>query len=274
MGSCAPPTRSATTPCWPTTSARRTRSRPRPAPTSRSVTSTTWPSPSGPARRSGPSPCPEPPVLFLDPLLRPSGMLSSLPLWLLLLPFSTPLLPFPFPEPFPVLFPAPLLRLSGTSSSLPLLQLPEGRRVPPRARNHPWTDSWLPCRSSVVPAAARSYCSCRKEEEVSPRARYHRSCSGSAAEAQWYAQQLAALAPAAPLQYTAASLPVAGTIPGLAPGSPAEAQWYQQQLAAIAAAGRKKRSLPVPGTIPGLISGSPAEAQWYQQQLAHIALQG
>merc|ERR1712098_572463 len=89
--------------------------------------STTWPSPSGPARRSGPSPCPEPPVLFLDPLLRPSGMLSSLPLWLLLLPFSTPLLPFPFPEPFPVLFPAPLLRLSGTSSSLPLLQLPEGR---------------------------------------------------------------------------------------------------------------------------------------------------
>merc|ERR1712098_82216 len=97
---------------------------------------------------------------------------------------------------------------------------------------------------------------------------------GSAAEAQWYAQQLAALAPAAPLQYTAASLPVAGTIPGLAPGSPAEAQWYQQQLAAIAAAGRKKRSLPVPGTIPGLISGSPAEAQWYQQQLAPIALQG
>jgi len=97
---------------------------------------------------------------------------------------------------------------------------------------------------------------------------------GSAAEAQWYQQQLAALAPAAPLQYTSASLPVSGTIPGLAPGSPAEAQWYQQQLAAIAAAGRKKRSLPVPGTIPGLIPGSEAEAQWYAAQLKLIALQG
>merc|ERR1712235_94030 len=97
---------------------------------------------------------------------------------------------------------------------------------------------------------------------------------GSAAEAQWYQQQLAALAPAAPLQYTSASLPVSGTIPGLAPGSAAEAQWYQQQLAAIAAAGRKKRSLPVPGTIPGLIPGSEAEAQWYAAQLKLIALQG
>merc|ERR1712098_30255 len=197
MGSCAPPTRSATTPCWPTTSARRTRSRPRPAPTSRSVTSTTWPSPSGPARRSGPSPCPEPPVLFLDPLLRPSGMLSSLPLWLLLLPFSTPLLPFPFPEPFPDLSPAPLPRLSGTSSSSLILQLPEGRGglslcpEPPvlfpdpllrpsgmlsslplwllllpfstQLLLSPWLEPSpallrLPCRGSVVPAAARSYC--------------------------------------------------------------------------------------------------------------------
>merc|ERR1711972_132003 len=70
--------------------------------------------------------------------------------------------------------------------------------------------------------------------------------------------------------YTSASLPVAGTIPGLAPGSAAEAQWYQQQLAAIAAAGRKKRSLPVPGTT-GLVPGSAAEAQWYQQQLAALA---
>merc|ERR1711872_471433 len=96
---------------------------------------------------------------------------------------------------------------------------------------------------------------------------------GSAAEAQWYQQQLAALAPAAPLQYTSASLPVSGTIPGLAPGSPAEAQWYQQQLAAIAAAGRKKRSLPVPGTT-GLVPGSAAEAQWYAAQLKLIALQG
>merc|ERR1740128_1500532 len=40
---------------------------------------------------------------------------------------------------------------------------------------------------------------------------------GSAAEAQWYQQQLAALAPVAPTQYTVASLPVSGTIPGLAP---------------------------------------------------------
>ena len=94
---------------------------------------------------------------------------------------------------------------------------------------------------------------------------------GSAAEAQWYQQQLAALAPVAPTQYTVASLPVSGTIPGLTPGSAAEAQWYQQQLQAIAAAGRKKRSLPVPGTIPGLISGSAAEAQWYAAQLIHSA---
>merc|ERR1711936_483484 len=68
------------------------------------------------------------------------------------------------------------------------------------------------------------------------------------------------------------SLPVPGTT-GLVPGSAAEAQWYQQQLAHIAMLnGRSKRSLPVPGTIPGLVPGSAAEAQWYQQQLAHIAL--
>merc|ERR1712133_94966 len=67
------------------------------------------------------------------------------------------------------------------------------------------------------------------------------------------------------------SLPVPGTT-GLVPGSAAEAQWYQQQLAQIALiAGRKKRSLPVPGTT-GLVPGSAAEAQWYQQQLAQIAL--
>merc|ERR1712102_206796 len=67
------------------------------------------------------------------------------------------------------------------------------------------------------------------------------------------------------------SLPVPGTT-GLVPGSAAEAQWYQQQLAQIAlTAGRKKRSLPVPGTT-GLVPGSAAEAQWYQQQLAQIAL--
>merc|ERR1712198_774816 len=42
------------------------------------------------------------------------------------------------------------------------------------------------------------------------------------------------------------SLPVPGTT-GLVPGSAAEAQWYQQQLAQIAlTAGREKRSLPVP----------------------------
>merc|ERR1712198_179059 len=59
---------------------------------------------------------------------------------------------------------------------------------------------------------------------------------------------------------------------GLVPGSAAEAQWYQQQLTQIAlTAGRKKRSLPVPGTT-GLVPGSAAEAQWYQQQLAQIAL--
>merc|ERR1711915_824643 len=51
------------------------------------------------------------------------------------------------------------------------------------------------------------------------------------------------------------SLPVPGTT-GLVPGSAAEAQWYQQQLAQIAlTAGRKKRSLPVPGTT-GLVPGS------------------
>eukprot|EP00091_Calanus_sinicus_P018294 TRINITY_DN4125_c0_g1_i13.p1 TRINITY_DN4125_c0_g1~~TRINITY_DN4125_c0_g1_i13.p1 ORF type:complete len:174 (-),score=57.05 TRINITY_DN4125_c0_g1_i13:196-717(-) len=49
------------------------------------------------------------------------------------------------------------------------------------------------------------------------------------------------------------SLPVPGTT-GLVPGSAAEAQWYQQQLAQIAlVGGRKKRALPVPGTIPGLV---------------------
>merc|ERR1712243_442318 len=67
------------------------------------------------------------------------------------------------------------------------------------------------------------------------------------------------------------SLPVPGTT-GLVPGSAAEAQWYQQQLAQIALLnGRKKRSLPVPGTT-GLVPGSAAEAQWYQQQLSQIAL--
>merc|ERR1711862_726377 len=67
------------------------------------------------------------------------------------------------------------------------------------------------------------------------------------------------------------ALPVPGTT-GLVSGSAAEAQWYQQQLAQIALnLGRKKRALPVPGTT-GLVSGSTAEAQWYQQQLAQIAL--
>merc|ERR1712243_43753 len=48
------------------------------------------------------------------------------------------------------------------------------------------------------------------------------------------------------------SLPAPGTT-GLVPGSAAEAQWYQQQLAQIALLnGRKKRSLPVPGTT-GLV---------------------
>ena len=70
------------------------------------------------------------------------------------------------------------------------------------------------------------------------------------------------------------SLPVPGTT-GLVPGSAAEAQWYQQQLAQIALInGRKKRSLPVPGTIPGLVPGSAAEAYWYQAQLAQIANHG
>merc|ERR1712198_750814 len=67
------------------------------------------------------------------------------------------------------------------------------------------------------------------------------------------------------------SPPVPGTT-GLVPGSAAEAQWYQQNLAQIALNnGRKKRSLPVPGTT-GLVPGSAAEAQWYQQNLAQIAL--
>merc|ERR1711868_110547 len=93
---------------------------------------------------------------------------------------------------------------------------------------------------------------------------------GSAAEAQWYQQQLAQIALTAGRKKR--SLPVPGTIPGLVPGSVAEAQWYQQQLTAIANLnGRKKRSLPVPGTT-GLVPGSAAEAQWYQQQLAQIAL--
>merc|ERR1712133_13933 len=88
---------------------------------------------------------------------------------------------------------------------------------------------------------------------------------GSAAEAQWYQQQLAQIALTAGRKKR--SLPVPGTIPGLVPGSPAEAQWYQAQLVhqqQLIAGGRKKRSLPVPG--------SAAEAQWYQQQLAQIAL--
>merc|ERR1712114_11443 len=90
---------------------------------------------------------------------------------------------------------------------------------------------------------------------------------GSAAEAQWYQQNLAQIALNNGRKKR--SLPVPGTIPGLVPGSAAEAQWYQAQLAAIA--GRKKRSLPVPGTT-GLVPGSAAEAQWYQQNLAQIAL--
>merc|ERR1719282_2026442 len=54
------------------------------------------------------------------------------------------------------------------------------------------------------------------------------------------------------------SLPVPGTT-GLVPGSAAEAQWYQQQLSQLALiGGRKKRSLPVPGTT-GLVPGSAAE---------------
>merc|ERR1711868_291628 len=91
---------------------------------------------------------------------------------------------------------------------------------------------------------------------------------GSAAEAQWYQQQLAQIALINGRKKR--SLPVPGTIPGLVPGSPAEAYWYQAQLSQIAL-GRKKRSLPVPGTT-GLVPGSAAEAQWYQAQLAAIAL--
>merc|ERR1712079_517736 len=85
--------------------------------------------------------------------------------------------------------------------------------------------------------------------------------TGSAAEAQWYQQQLAQIALINGRKKR--SLPVPGTT-GLVPGSAAEAQWYQQQLAHIALMnGRKKRSLPVPGTT-GLVPGSAAEAQWYQ----------
>merc|ERR1712113_1045801 len=92
---------------------------------------------------------------------------------------------------------------------------------------------------------------------------------GSAAEAQWYQAQLAAIA-----GRKKRSLPVPGTT-GLVPGSAAEAQWYQQNLAQIALNnGRKKRSLPVPGTIPGLVPGSVGEAQWYQAQLAALAPAG
>merc|ERR1712013_671330 len=86
---------------------------------------------------------------------------------------------------------------------------------------------------------------------------------GSAAEAQWYQQQLTQLGLIGGRKKRA--LPVPGTT-GLVPGSAAEAQWYQQNLAQIALiAGRKKRALPVPGTT-GLVPGSAAEAQWYQQQ--------
>jgi hypothetical protein len=48
---------------------------------------------------------------------------------------------------------------------------------------------------------------------------------------------LAALAPRANVA-PASPLPVPGTT-GLVPGSAAEAQWYQQQLTALAALGRK-----------------------------------
>merc|ERR1711942_577679 len=95
---------------------------------------------------------------------------------------------------------------------------------------------------------------------------------GSAAEAQWYQQQLTQIALIGGRKKRA--LPVPGTT-GLVSGSAAEAQWYQQNLAQIALiAGRKKRSLPVPGTIPGLVPGSVGEAQWYQAQLEHIAQNG
>merc|ERR1712130_320688 len=98
---------------------------------------------------------------------------------------------------------------------------------------------------------------------------------GSAAEAQWYQQQLAQIALLAGRKKRSAqigiNLPVSGTIPGLVPGSIGEAQWYQQQLQHIANLNGRKRSLPVPGTT-GLVPGSAAEAQWYQQQLAQIAL--
>ena len=70
------------------------------------------------------------------------------------------------------------------------------------------------------------------------------------------------------------SLPVPGTT-GLVPGSAAEAQWYQQQLAQIAlVGGRKKRALPVPGTILGLVPGSIGESHCYQPQLAQVVLVG
>merc|ERR1712058_149973 len=88
---------------------------------------------------------------------------------------------------------------------------------------------------------------------------------GSAAEAQWYTQNLAQIA----LNNGRKKRSL------LVPGSAAEAQWYQQNLAQIALNnGRKKRSLPVPGTIPGLVPGSIGEAQWYQAQLAALAPAG
>ena len=91
---------------------------------------------------------------------------------------------------------------------------------------------------------------------------------GSAAEAQWYQQQLAQIALIAGRKKR--ELPVPGTIPGLVSGSAAEAQWYQQQLAQIALlASRTKREVPTPGTVPGLVSGSAAEAQWYAALLTH-----
>merc|ERR1712098_772464 len=87
--------------------------------------------------RGGLSPCPVPPVLFPDPLLRPSGMLSSLPLWLLLLPCRGSVVP---------------------ATACRYCSCRKEEEVPPPARNHPRTDLRLPCRGSVVPAAARPYC--------------------------------------------------------------------------------------------------------------------
>lgn len=62
------------------------------------------------------------------------------------------------------------------------------------------------------------------------------------------------------------SLPVPGTT-SLVPGSAAEAQWYQQQLAQIALQnGRKKRSPPanLPPRVNGFVPGSKEEATWIQ----------